>query len=69
MKAYQYRPREELFDIENDPHEMDNLAGKAEYARQKMRLRRQLAEWCNRQGDTVAAEALLELDASVNANE
>lgn len=69
VQAYQVRPREELFDIENDPHEMNNLAGKAESEPQRMLLRRRLAEWCNQQGDTVAAEALLELDAPMNANE
>lgn len=69
VQAYQHRPREELFDIEKDPHEMNNLAGETEYAPQKMLLRRQLAEWCNKQGDTVAAEALLELNAPMNANE
>ncbi len=69
VQAYQHRPREELFDIENDPHEMNNLAGKAEYASAKLRLRRQLAEWCRQQGDTVAAKALLELDASEEAHE
>jgi hypothetical protein len=53
-----------LFDIENDPHETNNLAGNAEHTAQMVLLRRQLAEWCKQQGDTVAAKALLELESA-----
>ncbi len=66
VQAYQHRPREELFDITNDPHEMNNLADNAKYAHEKSLLRQQLAKWCSQQGDTVAVEALLKLGATAS---
>ena len=63
VHAYQHRPREELFDVKQDPHEMDNLAGNAEHAAELAILRRQLANWCRQQGDPVAANALRDLSA------
>lgn len=43
-KAYLYRPREELYDIKNDPVESVNLAGDARYARVLKELRNKLSQ-------------------------
>ena len=32
VEAYIHRPKEELYDIEDDPNEVNNLAGNAAYA-------------------------------------
>ncbi|NQU21784.1 MAG: sulfatase [Candidatus Nealsonbacteria bacterium] len=58
VHAYQHRPREELYDVVNDPHEMNNLAGRPECADVQASLRKQLVQWCQRQGDPVAVKAL-----------
>ncbi|MCC6823803.1 MAG: sulfatase, partial [Verrucomicrobia subdivision 3 bacterium] len=39
------RPMFELYDLANDPHELHNLAGKPEAAREEFRLRMALTEW------------------------
>ena len=36
---------EELYDLENDPHQLVNLAGNPEYADTLAKMRGQLAEW------------------------
>jgi N-sulfoglucosamine sulfohydrolase len=45
------RPGEELYDLENDPFELTNLAMKSEYAEVKTRLQQQLDDWMQQQGD------------------
>jgi len=52
VDAYRHRPVEELFDLRRDPYEMHNLAGKPEYAELLQSMRKRLAEWRARQGDT-----------------
>lgn len=49
------RPAEELYDLEADPHEVDNLADDPAYRDVLERLRTALDEWCERTGDTRAA--------------
>ncbi|MEM9827259.1 MAG: sulfatase-like hydrolase/transferase [Planctomycetota bacterium] len=39
------RPREQLFDLKNDPHELVNLVDDPRYASHKNRLRRKLWDW------------------------
>ncbi len=39
------RPGEELYDLRKDPHQLDNVAAKPEYARQKRDLRAALDKW------------------------
>jgi len=63
VDAYQHRSAEELFDVENDPDEMHNLAGDPDYETRKLELREQLAAWCAKQGDSVGAESIGKLDA------
>jgi len=45
-------PRLELYDLENDPHEMRNLAGAEHVSEHKARLRRVLSEWVDRTNDS-----------------
>lgn len=42
---FQPRPDEELYNIINDPHEVNNLAGNPDYAEQLMRMRKTLSSW------------------------
>jgi choline-sulfatase len=43
--------RESLFDEENDPGEMVNLAGRPEHAQTLAKHRQFLAEWCREMRD------------------
>ena len=51
VHAYQHRPAVELFDMEKDPLEMNNLAGHTDYQRHIARLRPKLEAWMKEQGD------------------
>lgn len=51
-RAYRERPAEELYDLENDPLEMNNLAGSADHREILDRLRKALSVWLEEQGDT-----------------
>jgi len=44
-------PPEEIYDLEDDPHEFNNLAGRAEYAEVQQRLRAELEAWQHEAGD------------------
>ncbi|MCA9269101.1 MAG: sulfatase, partial [Planctomycetales bacterium] len=46
-----HRPGEELYDLQNDPYEMKNLADDPALAKVKARLNRELAAWMAQQGD------------------
>ncbi len=52
LKRYHWRPKEELYDVLNDPYELHNLAENPDHADIKAELSRQLAEWRRRQHDT-----------------
>ena len=45
------RPAEELYDLENDPHEIQNLAGSPEHAEVLARLRGELERWIEESND------------------
>lgn len=45
------RPREELYDLETDPHELVNLAGDPRHEPALHRLREELATWSRETGD------------------
>ena len=49
--AYGKRPREELFDLKKDPHEMTNVAADPQYAAVLDKLRAQLLDELKRTGD------------------
>jgi uncharacterized sulfatase len=46
-----HRPGEELYDLQNDPLETNNLASSAELAVVKTRLSEQMDAWMAQQGD------------------
>lgn len=45
------RPAEELYDLRKDPHQLDNVANRPEYARQKRSLRTALEGWMRETAD------------------
>lgn len=51
VDKYQYRPMEELYDMQKDPYEMVNLADDPKYKEVKKELRKQLLLWMEEQGD------------------
>jgi N-sulfoglucosamine sulfohydrolase len=52
---YHLRPPEELYLVDEDPWEMNNLADKPQYAQTKKRLRTELERWMAEQKDPGAA--------------
>ena len=52
---YHHRPAEELYRVDEDPWEMNNLADKPEYDEAKKRLRAELERWMAEQKDPGAA--------------
>ncbi len=51
VKAYQTRPGEELYDVVEDPYQMNNLAGERKYRNVIKRMGRELDRWMAGQGD------------------
>lgn len=51
VRLYQHRPAEELYDLENDPWEMTNLAEDSDYHDIKAELLVKIEDWMERQGD------------------
>lgn len=51
IHRYQLRPAVELFDLENDPYEMNNLAGTADLAAIESKLSIELDRWLSEQAD------------------
>jgi len=51
VELYQHRPAEELYDLDRDPFELNNLAGQPEYREKMDALRRVLDGWMQQQGD------------------
>jgi arylsulfatase A-like enzyme len=45
QRAFDKRPAEELFDLSKDPHQIVNVADRAEYATAKKKLRKRLDRW------------------------
>lgn len=48
---YQHRPAEELYDVRNDPHCLNNLVGDTRFAQLKAHLSQKLDQWMASQGD------------------
>ncbi|MBK1879180.1 sulfatase family protein [Pelagicoccus mobilis] len=53
LKQYHNRPKEELYDLQKDPHEQNNLANNPEYAETLKALRQQTQTWIEKSGDTL----------------
>ncbi len=52
IKRYYQRPKEELYDLRSDPHELRNLAGETKQAKRLVNMRAQLETWMNAQNDS-----------------
>ena len=52
VRSYFQRPAEELFDLDADPLERENLAGRPEHRAKARELRAKLEHWMDAQGDT-----------------
>ena len=55
--GFDRRAEEELYDLAKDPHELDNLAGRMEYAATKRKLRAALDQWMKETRDPRALGA------------
>ena len=51
LKAYMYRPPEELYDLEKDPHEIDNLAAKSGHESLLKEMRNATEAWQKKTDD------------------
>ncbi|MEX0324120.1 MAG: sulfatase [Puniceicoccaceae bacterium] len=51
VRSYEYRPREELYLVSEDPDELNNLAGNPEYASIKEGLRQAMLDYMEATGD------------------
>ena len=58
VTRYQHRPELEFYDLEADPHERVNLAGRAEYLDRQETMHRRLRAWMEMQGDEGLAREL-----------
>jgi len=58
VQRYQHRPAVELYDLEQDPHELNNRADDPALADVRQRLREQLEAWMKQQGDEGVATEL-----------
>ncbi|MEZ6127517.1 MAG: sulfatase [Planctomycetaceae bacterium] len=62
VKRYQHRPEVELYDVINDPLELNNLASVDTYANVKAELRSKLQQWMERCGDKGQATEMQALE-------
>ena len=60
-----YRPPEELYDLREDPHEMNNLAADASRAALLEEMRQRLRSWMREQGDAGDSAYHMEADQEV----
>lgn len=51
VRRYHQRPREELYDVEADPHELTNLADHPDHQATLAKLRERVETWMQEQGD------------------
>ena len=51
VSRYKERPREELYDLSADPHELNNLADKPDHADRLAQMRAKVVAWMKDQND------------------
>jgi arylsulfatase A-like enzyme len=51
VRRYQVRPKEELYDLQNDPLEQKNLASDPDQAARLEKMRKEVQDWMKEQGD------------------
>jgi hypothetical protein len=54
--AFAKRPAEELYDLKRDPHQMTNVAARAEFSEAKVKLRQRLEVWMRETADPRASK-------------
>ena len=65
LDRYIHRPAEELYDLKQDPHELNNLADDPEFASIKARLSAEVDRWMQSQGDPGAEiDSMEQLEAA-----
>ncbi len=65
------RPPEELYDLERDPHELNNLAGQPDQAARLEQMRQRLAKWeleTNDHGRQPESDKMFASDMAVYVN-
>lgn len=62
IRRYQHRPAEELYEVPQDPFELNNLAASGEYQEIKATLRAELLAWMGQQGDEGVSTELKALE-------
>jgi len=62
VARYRRRPAEELYDIVNDPFQMNNLIGDPRYAKAVKKMRAKLLAWMRQQGDEGQATEMKALE-------
>ncbi|MBD3673168.1 MAG: sulfatase [Planctomycetaceae bacterium] len=55
VRIYQERPEYEFYDLRSDPYELNNLANDPAHAEMIQKLKQELADWIEQQGDKVIA--------------
>ncbi|MCA9185557.1 MAG: sulfatase-like hydrolase/transferase [Pirellulaceae bacterium] len=55
VRRYHERPELELYDLQEDPNELNNLAARSEFAQRVREMHGQLEQWMMTQNDTKAA--------------
>lgn len=55
IDRFVHRPEFEFYDVENDPWEMNNLAGEPKHQARIRKMKAELEKWMEQQGDTGAA--------------
>ena len=55
VDRYVKRPAVEFYDMQNDPWELNNLAGNEKYSKRMTGMKKELEKWMQQQGDTGAA--------------
>jgi uncharacterized sulfatase len=56
---YHNRPKEELYDVIADPHEINNIAGDAKNEKVLQELRDELSNWRRQQTDTITGPEII----------